>query len=305
MSPLEWGSRDAWLEEALRRVRDVCGSAGREASADALGELEALLRLPGDEPGWLRAAADSTGVERGGSPLPAVAESPRGPVPGGVPAVRPRRWSRGAPSAFRASRSALGQAFDGVETGMAIFGNGGRREVTRNACLEELLGEEPARESGCWSTSGARQDARGRVGRGRAGGLPGAGAERRVLPAVASGASAGTLLHEAAVIVLVDRLRPGLPTTQELRIAFRASSGARAPGRPTGSGRTLQRRYRRAATAERTHGPALPLVRPGPARPPHAHGAGPAPPGRWRPPGAGESQVIPGEHLAEPEEGDR
>ena len=23
MAPLEWGSRDAWLEESLRRVRDV------------------------------------------------------------------------------------------------------------------------------------------------------------------------------------------------------------------------------------------------------------------------------------------
>ena len=29
MSPLEWGGRDAWLEESLRRVREVCGARCR------------------------------------------------------------------------------------------------------------------------------------------------------------------------------------------------------------------------------------------------------------------------------------
>ena len=37
---------------------------------------------------------------------------------------------------------------------------------------------------------------------------------------VTSRAAAGTLLTEAAVLVLVDRLSPGLPTTQELRVTF-------------------------------------------------------------------------------------
>ena len=37
---------------------------------------------------------------------------------------------------------------------------------------------------------------------------------------VTSRAAAGTLLPEAAVLVLVDRPDPGLPTTQELRITF-------------------------------------------------------------------------------------
>jgi DNA-binding NarL/FixJ family response regulator len=37
---------------------------------------------------------------------------------------------------------------------------------------------------------------------------------------VARRATAGTLLSEAAVLVLMDRLSPGLPTTQELRITF-------------------------------------------------------------------------------------
>ena len=218
MSPLEWGSRDAWLEEALGRVRDVCGSAGPEAFPDALGELEALLRLPGDEPGWLRAAADSTGVERGGSPLPAVAEAPEALFP--VVSLRCALVAGlAALHQLRASRSALGQAFDGVETGMAIFGNGGRREVARNARLEELLGEEPARERlleqigrqagrATASVEGVRED---RLELELTGGF---------YRLAASRASAGTLLHEAAVIVLVDRLSPGLPTTQELRIAF-------------------------------------------------------------------------------------
>ena len=35
-----------------------------------------------------------------------------------------------------------------------------------------------------------------------------------------SRAAAGTLLPEAAVLILVDRPGPGLPTTQELRITF-------------------------------------------------------------------------------------
>jgi hypothetical protein len=43
MTPLEWGGRDAWLAESLRRVRAACGAAGPDLPADALGELEAWL----------------------------------------------------------------------------------------------------------------------------------------------------------------------------------------------------------------------------------------------------------------------
>mgnify|MGYP003296756773 CR=1 FL=1 len=43
MSPLEWGSRDAWLDESLRRVRAACGAASPAGAVDALAELEALL----------------------------------------------------------------------------------------------------------------------------------------------------------------------------------------------------------------------------------------------------------------------
>jgi DNA-binding CsgD family transcriptional regulator len=63
MSPENWGSRDAWLVECLRRVREACGAPGQDLPADAVTELEALLRLPGDEPGWLRATFESLDAE--------------------------------------------------------------------------------------------------------------------------------------------------------------------------------------------------------------------------------------------------
>jgi DNA-binding NarL/FixJ family response regulator len=218
MSPLQWGSQDASLGECLRRVRDVCGTASKDVPADARGELEALLHLPSDEPGWLQAALDSPGAECRGSPLPAIADAPeallsvvslRCALVAGIAALHQ----------LRSSRSTLGQAFDDVETGMAIFGNGGLREVARNARLEELLQEEPARERlleliarhaqrAAASARGIREDSRE---------LELVGGYYRL---VASRAAAGTLLPEAAVLILVDRLTPGLPTTQELRIAF-------------------------------------------------------------------------------------
>jgi DNA-binding NarL/FixJ family response regulator len=37
---------------------------------------------------------------------------------------------------------------------------------------------------------------------------------------VTSIAAAGMLLHQPAVLILVDRLNPGLPTTRELRVSF-------------------------------------------------------------------------------------
>lgn len=218
MSPLAWGSRDAWLDEGLRRVRDVCGTASKDAPADARGELEALLHLPTDKPGWLHAALDSPGAESLGSPLPAIAD-----VPETLLSVVSLRCALVAGLAalhqLRASRSTLGHAFDDMETGMAIFGNDGIREVARNACLEELLKEEPARERllelighqaarAAASAEGVREDCRE---------LELAGGFYRL---VASRAAAGMLLPEAAVLILVDRWSPGLPTTQELRIAF-------------------------------------------------------------------------------------
>ena len=218
-SPLEWGSRDSWLAESLRRVREACGAAGLDLPADAVGELEALLHMPGDEPGWLHAALESLDADRwSGGALPAIADgsevfmlvvSLRCALLAGLATLhRLGTW-----------RSTLGHAFDDVETGMAIFRIDGLGEVARNARLNELLQEEPARdrlfdlvlrEAGraAASTGRLREEAQEVE-------LPGG-----FYRLVANRAGVGTLLAEAGVLVLVDRLSPGLPTTQELRITF-------------------------------------------------------------------------------------
>jgi DNA-binding CsgD family transcriptional regulator len=218
MSPLEWTSREAWLAESLRRVRDVCGATGRDIPADVMGELEALLHLPNDKPGWLRAALESPEGDRPGTHLPATTDGSEA-----FPFVVSLRCALVAGLAtlhrLRAWRSTLGEAFDDVETGMAIFGNDGLHEVARNERLDELLQEEPerdrlldliARQAGraAASTEHRRADAQE---------LDLLGGLYRLS---ASRAAAGTLLTEAGVLVLVDRLTPGLPTTQELRIGF-------------------------------------------------------------------------------------
>jgi DNA-binding CsgD family transcriptional regulator len=217
ISPLEWGSRDAWLGESLRRVREACGVMDRDPPVDALGELEALLRLPNDQPGWLHAAFESPDGERWCGPLSCTDDS------GTLVVVVSLRCALLAGLAtfhrLDAWRNALGQAFDDVETGLAIFGGDGHREISRNARLNELFREEPARERlreliaqqarrGAASTHGSREDVQE---------LELGGAIYRL---VASRAAAGTLLGEAAVLVLVDRVSPGLPTTQELRVSF-------------------------------------------------------------------------------------
>ncbi|HEX6106474.1 MAG TPA: helix-turn-helix transcriptional regulator [Gemmatimonadales bacterium] len=217
MSPLEWGSQEAWLAEGLRGARDVCGE-GWDLPADPLGGLQALLRLPGDQPEWLRAALDSAGGERRSGALPPMAE-----VPPALLLVVSLRCALGAGlvtlQRLGTWRTTLGQAFDDVGSGMVIFGADGLREVARNARLDELLGEEPERVR--------LRDAIARQARQAAGteGCPReedreidlAGGSYRL---IASRAVAGTLLPEAAVLVLLDRLSSGLPTTQELRISF-------------------------------------------------------------------------------------
>jgi DNA-binding CsgD family transcriptional regulator len=218
MSPLEWGSRDAWLDECLRRVRVVCGADCRSGSADPLVELDTVLRLPADEPGWLSAALDSAVLERQSGALPVVTGAPQALL--AVVCLR-CALSAGLRTLDRleAWRSTLGQAFDDVETGMAIFGDGGLVEVARNARMVELLEEEPARErlgeliahqarrAAVWAEH-PREEAREEELRG--------GFYRLI----ASRMTAGTLLSEPAVLVLVDRVRPSLPTTQELRVTF-------------------------------------------------------------------------------------
>src|SRR5688500_1411745 len=193
MSPLEWGSQDAWLAESLRRVRHVRGVPGSPAPATALEELEELLRLHGDEPGWLQAALDSL----------------RRALAAGLATLQ----------RLHAWRSTLGQAFDDLDTGMAIFRSDGLRMVARNARWDELLEEEPERDRLLELITRQAGHAAASVGylREDDGELELSGGSYRL---VARRATAGTLLSEAAVLVLMDRLSPGLPTTQELRITF-------------------------------------------------------------------------------------
>lgn len=218
VSPLEWGSQDEWLAECLRRVREVWGNPRDRLSADPIDELEALLRLPNDGPGWLHAALESPASERWDGSLPMTIEGSEG-----LPVVVSLRCALMAGVAarhrLRAWRSTLGQACDDVETGMVIFGRGGLREVGRNRRLDELLREEPEREQ----LLNAIVQLAGQAG-GPAEGLREdieelelEGGYYRV---AASRAAAGTLLTESGVLVLVDRLTPGLPTTRELRVSF-------------------------------------------------------------------------------------
>ncbi len=214
MSPLAWESRDGWLAESLRRIRDV-GGTGAELPADVLTGLEASLGLPGDEPGWLGRALDG---ECRGSPLPAPAE-----IPEALLAVVSLRCALAAGLAtlhrLAAGRSALGQAFDRMGTGMAIFGRDGVGEVARNARLFELLEEEPERDGLLGLIARQARQAAAEGGRPRD-----YDGERelgdRCYRLLASRVAAGALLAEPAVLVLVDRLSFALPTTQELRVSF-------------------------------------------------------------------------------------
>ncbi|CAN5787496.1 hypothetical protein BH24GEM1_BH24GEM1_31630 [soil metagenome] len=217
MSPLEWGSRDAWLAESLRRVRDVRAAPVSPAPATATAELEELLRLQGDERGWLRAALDSRGTDRRSSALPSLAVGTED-----LPVVSLRcALAAGLATLqrLRAWRSTLGQAFDDLDTGMAIVTSDGFREAARNTRWAELLDEEPERDRllalvtrqaghAAEATEGLREEE---------GELEVSGRSYRL---VANRAAAGTLCQEAAVLVLMDRLSLGLPTTQELRITF-------------------------------------------------------------------------------------
>lgn len=215
MSPLDWDGQDAWLAECLRRVEEACGAPGEPAS-DTLARLEATLRLPGDAPGWLRVALAAPAAQRQASGLPPISAGPEELL-----SVVSLRCALAAGLAtlgrLEAWRSTLGQAFDDVDAGMAIFRSDGV-QVARNARWVELLAQEPERErllelvarqiGQAASAEPLMEDDRE---------LELTGGSYRL---VASLAAAGTLLPEPAVLVLMDRTSLALPTTQELRITF-------------------------------------------------------------------------------------
>jgi DNA-binding CsgD family transcriptional regulator len=217
MSPLEWGSQDAWLAESLQRVREVLGVRGSSGSV-ATAELEELLRLDGDEFGWLQTALDSAGETRMADALPPLQAADEDCPP--VVSMR-RALAAGLAMLRRLDqwRSTLGQVCDDVNTGMAIFRQDGVREVARNARWDELLDEESERNRllqlitsltghTAASVGVVREDYRE---------LALSGGSYRL---IAKREPAGTLLPDAGVLVLMDRVGPELPTTRELRVAF-------------------------------------------------------------------------------------
>jgi DNA-binding CsgD family transcriptional regulator len=218
MSPLEWGSEDAWLAESLKRVREVRAVSGSSCSVVPAAELEELLRIQADEPGWLRRALESADETRTAAPVPPIVTAAADCLP--VVSMRCALAS-GLAVLHRLNHwlSMLGEVCDDVNSGMAIFRRDGLREVTRNSRWEELLEEEPQRD--CLLQLITRQAGHTAAS---------AGSLRedywelelsgRSYGVTAKCAPAGTLLAEAAVLVLMDRLGPELPTTRELRVSF-------------------------------------------------------------------------------------
>ena len=218
MSPLEWGSQDAWLAESLKRVRQVHGLPDPGAVVAPAAELEQLLRVGGDEAGWLQKALDSAGGPSPGGVLPPFAVTSEQ----GLPLVSMRCALASGVALLhrmRGWRSALEQVCDDMNAGLAIFRHEGLREVARNIRWSELVEEEPERvrllelirrqlEYTGASVGSPREDYWE---------LELSGRSYRV---TAKCAPAGTLLPEAGVLVLMDRLGPELPTTRELRVSF-------------------------------------------------------------------------------------
>ena len=217
MSPLEWGSQDAWLAESVKRIRHALGRQESSAAAPT-DELEALLRVEGDEPGWLQTALDSAVETRPGDGLPPFTTASENFLP-----LMSMRCALGSGLAMlhrmREWRSTLGQVCDDMNAGLAIFRRDGVREVARNTRWSELVDEEPERTR-LLELIGRRLEYTGAS----------AGSPRedywelelsgRSYRVTAKCAPAGTLLAEAGVLVLMDRLGPELPTTRELRVAF-------------------------------------------------------------------------------------
>jgi DNA-binding NarL/FixJ family response regulator len=216
-SPLEWGGEGPWLAECLRRTREVRGVQAGAVSVDPITELERLLRLPGDGQGWLRPALDHSDSSHQGRVLPPTADVPDALLP--VVSLRCALAAGVAALArLQVCCSMLGQAFDEVDTGMAIYRSDDQREVARNARWTALLVAEPERDR-------LVERVARRVRQAAAVGGSSPGDEEVELMGgcyrlVASWKAAGTLLPEPAVVILMDRPGPGLPTTQELRVTF-------------------------------------------------------------------------------------
>ena len=187
-------------------------------------------------------------------------------------------------------RSTLDQVCDDMNAGLAIFRRDGLREVARNARWSELVDDEPERvrllelirrqlEYTGASAGSLREDYWELELSGRSYRLT-----TRCAPA-------GTLLPEAGVLVLMDRLGPELPTTRELRVSF--GLRGREPQVALLAAEGLSNDgHRSAASAERPHRPPLSRAGTHPARSPLAQGAGVAPHGRRAREAAGRRRLC-------------
>jgi DNA-binding CsgD family transcriptional regulator len=217
VSPLEWGSRHAWLAESLTRVREARGVPGCSGSVASV-ELEELLRLDGDEPGWLQAALDSPDEVSSGSLLPRVTAASEECLP-----LVSMRCALAAGLAILRRLdewlSMLGHVCDDVNAGMAIFRREGLEQVVRNERWDELLDDEPQRDRLRELITRQAGHTAASVGSMREDyvELELSGGSYRL---IAKRAPAGTLLPDAGVLVLMDRVGPDLPTTRELRVSF-------------------------------------------------------------------------------------
>jgi DNA-binding CsgD family transcriptional regulator len=217
VSPLEWGSRHAWLAESLTRVREARGVPGCSGSVASV-ELEELLRLEGDEPGWLQTALESPDEVSSGSLLPRVTAASDECLP-----LVSMRCALAAGLAILRRLdewlSMLGHVCDDVNAGMAIFRGEGLEQVVRNERWNELLDDEPQRDRLRELITCQAGHTAASVGSMREDyvELELSGGSYRL---IAKRAPAGTLLPDAGVLVLMDRVGPDLPTTRELRVSF-------------------------------------------------------------------------------------
>ena len=217
MSPLEWGSQDAWLAESLKRVR-LAVNREESSAASAGDELEELLRVEGDQPGWLQAALESWTGTRPADVFPSVA----GDAENGLPLLSMRcALVFGLALLHRMCgwRRTLEEVCDDMNAGLAVFRRDGLTEAGRNTRWSELVEEEPERDRLLELIRRRLEQTRATAGSLREDFWE-LDLSRRSYRVTARWTPAGMLLPEAGVLVLMDRLGPELPTTRELRVSF-------------------------------------------------------------------------------------